>query len=123
MKPTFASSFFSPFLVAIGMSLFVACSGPADEPEKAPQLAPELVAGKAVVDKTCIACHGQGLNGAPILGNKKMWGKRLPQGEDVLVSHAINGFAMEMMPPRGGNPDLSDEDIRNAVRYMTSLVQ
>lgn len=118
MKP----SILAPFFIATAMMLFVACSGPADEP-KQPEVAPELMAGKAVVDKTCIACHGQGLNGAPILGNKKMWGKRLPQGEDVLVSHAINGFAMEMMPPRGGNPDLTDADIRNAVRYMMSLVQ
>ena len=119
MKP----SIFSSFIVATCMLLFVACSGPSDESAQTEELAPELLAGKAVVEKTCIACRGQGLNGAPILGNKKMWGKRLPQGEDVLVSHAINGFAMEMMPPRGGNPGLSDEDIRNAVRYMMSLVQ
>lgn len=117
------STVVSPFLIAIVMLLFVACSGPSDEPPQQPELAPELAAGKAVVDKTCIACHGQGLNGAPILGNKKMWSKRLPQGEDILVSHAINGFAMEMMPPRGGNPELSDAEIRNAVRYMMSLVQ
>jgi cytochrome c5 len=83
---------------------------------------PALAAGKAIVEKTCIACHGQGLNGAPILGNKKMWGKRLNQGEELLVSHAINGFAMEMMPPKGGNPDLTDEEVRLAVRYMMSLV-
>ena len=107
------------FLIVLGLSL-AGCSEPQ---EPAPTLAPELAAGKAVVDKTCIACHGQGLNGAPILGNKKMWGKRLPQGEDVLVSHAINGFAMEMMPPKGGNPDLTDTEVRNAVRYMMSLVQ
>lgn len=117
------TSIITSFFVAAAMLFFVACTGPSDETAAAEELAPELLAGKAVVEKTCIACHGQGLNGAPILGNKKMWGKRLPQGEDVLVSHAINGFAMEMMPPRGGNPDLSDEDIRNAVKYMMSLVQ
>ncbi len=116
-------SIIASFFIAIGMLLFVACSGPSDESPQEPELTPQLAAGKAVVETTCIACHGQGLNGAPILGNKKMWGKRLPQGEDVLVSHAINGFAMEMMPPRGGNPELSDEEIRNAVRYMISLVE
>ena len=119
MKASITTSFF----VAAAMLLFVACTGPSDETAETEVLAPELLAGKAVVEKTCIACHGQGLNGEPILGNKKMWGKRLPQGEDVLVSHAINGFAMEMMPPRGGNPDLTDADIRNAVKYMMSLVQ
>jgi len=108
------------FLLLLSAPLLPGCSEPSEE---APALSPELAAGKTVVEKTCIACHGQGLNGAPILGNKKMWGKRLLQGEDVLVSHAINGFAMDMMPAKGGNPDLSDEDVRNAVRYMLSLVQ
>jgi cytochrome c5 len=27
-----------------------------------------------------------------------------------------------MMPPRGGNPDLTDEQIQRAVQYMISLV-
>ncbi len=86
-------------------------------------LSPSLQQGQKVVESTCIACHGQGLNGAPILGNKKMWAKRLPQGEDTLVEHAISGFAYDMMPAKGGNPDLSDQDVRFAVQYMMSLVQ
>lgn len=107
-------------ILILSAMLLTGCPG---APETPPELSPELAAGKAIVEKTCIACHDQGLNGAPILGNKKMWSKRLPQGEEVLVSHAINGFAMEMMPPKGGNPDLSDDDVRNAVLYMLSLVQ
>ncbi|MAR92312.1 MAG: c-type cytochrome [Pseudomonadota bacterium] len=106
-------------LLATGALLAAGCSDP-NPPETLPA---DLAAGKQVVETTCIACHGQGLNGAPILGNPKMWAKRLPQGEDTLVSHAINGYAYDMMPPRGGNPDLSDTQVRNAVRYMMSLVQ
>ena len=109
-------------VTGIVIAAFISGCSNNQEPEK-PTLSPELDAGKTVVESTCIACHGQGLNGAPILGNRKMWAKRLPQGEDTLVDHAINGFAFDMMPPKGGNPDLSDSDIRNAVRYMMSLVE
>lgn len=117
---------FRPILCLTMIVLLSACAD-SDEPVQAKQnnptaLSAELMRGKQVVETTCIACHGQGLNGAPILGNGKMWAKRVPQGEATLVNHAINGYAYEMMPPRGGNPDLSDDDIRFAVRYMLSLL-
>ena len=81
-----------------------------------------LEQGQLIVQENCFVCHNQGINGAPILGNQKMWDKRLPQGLDTLVDHAINGYA-DMMPPKGGNPDLTDEEIRLAVTYMVSLVE
>ena len=82
---------------------------------------PRLTAGEEVFTKHCKVCHAQGINGAPIVGNQKMWGPRIDQGHDVLVQHAINGFGL--MPPRAGNPDLRDEEISNAVFYMISTVQ
>lgn len=82
---------------------------------------PRLENGEAVVITNCKVCHAQGINGAPILGNKKMWGPRLEQGHAVLVSHALSGYGL--MPARGGKPDLSDEDISNAVLYMMSTVE
>ena len=42
----------------------------------------------------------------------------------VLYAHAINGFfgpEDTMMPERGGNPELSDTQVRAAVDYMTAL--
>ncbi len=86
------------------------------------QLTPELAKGKDIVDNNCVVCHSQAINGAPILGNKKMWGERINQGIEVLSDHAINGFA-GMMPPKGGNTDLSDDEVRLAVKYMVSLVE
>ena len=77
--------------------------------------------GEQIVNSVCVVCHAQGINGAPIIGNKKMWSKRLPQGEDVLIEHAINGY--ELMPAKGGSTDLSDEEIAAAVRYMMSQVE
>ena len=43
------------------------------------------------------------------------------KGVDTLYSSALNGF--NMMPARGGNPSLSDDDIKAAVDHMLSLVQ
>ena len=42
----------------------------------------------------------------------------------VLYSHAIEGFFGPddtMMPARGGNPDLTDEEVKLAVDYMLAL--
>lgn len=82
---------------------------------------PRLQKGEAVFIANCKVCHAQGINGAPIVGNKKMWGPRLGQGHEVLVSHAISGFGL--MPARAGKPELSDEDISAAVLYMMSTIK
>ena len=76
--------------------------------------------GKTVFDTTCKMCHATGLAGAPKLGDKADWGARSKQGINTLVQHAINGFkgAKGFMPPKGGNPALSDADIKAAVQYM-----
>ena len=100
------------------LNLLAACS---DSEPPPPALSAALQQGKATVQGLCINCHGQGVNNAPILGNRKMWDKRIAQGEDTLVSHALNGY--NMMPARGGNAALSDEEIRHAVQYMMSLAQ
>ena len=107
-----------PIFLLFPLLLVAACSE--SEPPPPPQLSPALQQGKTVVQGLCINCHGQGINNAPILGNPKMWGKRIVQGEETLVSHALNGY--NMMPARGGNPALTDADIRHAVQYMMSLV-
>lgn len=82
---------------------------------------PRLEKGEAVFVANCKVCHAQGINGAPIIGNIKMWGPRLDQGHEVLVSHAITGYGL--MPARAGRLDLSDENISNAVIYMMSTVE
>src|SRR6185436_2413088 len=41
---------------------------------------------------------------------------------ETLVQHALNGFQEpgKVMPPRGGNPDLSDVEVERAVVYMAN---
>ncbi|HEU5177602.1 MAG TPA: c-type cytochrome [Burkholderiales bacterium] len=74
--------------------------------------------GKAVYDKLCFACHQQSVAGSPKLGDKDAWAPRLKQGTDTLVQSVIKGKGA--MPPKAGNPSLSDAEIRAAVEFMTS---
>lgn len=80
-----------------------------------------ILAGEAIVNANCKVCHASGINGAPIIGNKNMWGPRVEQGEAVLVQHAMEGFGL--MPAKGGKTDLTQEDITLAVKYFMAQVQ
>jgi cytochrome c5 len=76
--------------------------------------------GQQVFAQVCKTCHETGLAGAPKLGDKALWGPRIAQGEQTLVQHAIAGFQGKtgVMPPKGGNPDLTDDEVHRAVVYM-----
>ena len=85
-----------------------------------PEPVAEVLTGPQVYNQACLACHGAGIGGAPILGDVDVWTPRIAQGLDVLVDHAINGFTGELgyMPPKGGRLDLSDGEVTAAVEYM-----
>ncbi len=77
--------------------------------------------GKAIYDHLCTSCHTAGIAGAPKLGNKSMWGPRIAQGLDVLVQHATEGYHGPdgyFMPPKGGNPALSEAQVKAAVSWI-----
>lgn len=78
-------------------------------------------AGASVYKGTCAVCHNTGVANAPKHGDADAWKPRLAQGFDVLVKHSIEGLGA--MPPRGGNPKLSDEQLRDSVAYMIDAVQ
>lgn len=83
---------------------------------------PVLIAGRETWSKTCKTCHSTGLTGAPIIGDKNAWKPRIEKGLDTLFDHATNGFigpTYSEMPPKGGFRELSDEEVKNAVRFMT----
>ena len=78
--------------------------------------------GKKIYDAACMVCHVAGVAGAPKLGDKANWAPRIAQGNDTLYSHSLKGFQGKagMMPPKGGNMSLKDEDVKAAVDYMVS---
>ncbi|MHB1084981.1 MAG: c-type cytochrome [Thiobacillus sp.] len=77
---------------------------------------PDPVQGKLVYDTSCAACHATGVAGAPKHGDKAAWAPRLSQGYATLYDHALNGI--RAMPAKGGNADLSEADLANAVSYL-----
>ncbi|MEC8694635.1 MAG: c-type cytochrome [Pseudomonadota bacterium] len=83
-------------------------------------LSNEALLGRGVYDKACQTCHNSGIAGAPKLGDVSSWVNRIGQGMDTLNDHAINGYqgADGVMPAKGGNMALSDNDVVNAVAYM-----
>lgn len=64
----------------------------------------------------CASCHGVGVLGAPVPGNKDHWAPRIAQGMDTVYAHAIKGF--NAMPAKGGCVDCSDDDIKAMVDFM-----
>lgn len=76
------------------------------------------LSGDAVYQQNCLACHGAGVMGAPAFGDKAAWAPRIAQGYETLVKHAIEGI--RMMPARGGNAALSDDEVASAVAYMAN---
>jgi cytochrome c5 len=63
-----------------------------------------------------MACHGTGVMGAPKVGDAAAWKPRVAQGMNTLYGHATKGF--KMMPPRGGNPGLKDDEVKAAIDFM-----
>ncbi len=88
----------------------------------------DLANGKTVYDANCASCHATGVMGAPKTGTTRKWTSRLTQGVETMVQKSIEGYSGEyrgtktFMPAKGGNPDLSDQEVGNAVAYMLQQV-
>ena len=92
------------------------CGGVVAAPAAGPAKSPE-----ETYNTGCMACHNTGAAGAPKKGDVAAWEPRLAQGMDTLYTHAINGF--NAMPARGGNPSLSDDEVKGAVDYLVENSQ
>jgi cytochrome c5 len=80
--------------------------------------------GSVIFGNLCTGCHTSGAGGAPTL-DKAHWATRLAQGNDVLHKHAIEGFtgSTGVMPPKGGNPALTDEQVIATVDWMLANIK
>ena len=81
-----------------------------------------MLSGEQVYAQVCKTCHEAGLAGAPKLGDKAAWQARIAQGEATMSQHAIAGFQGKAgaMPAKGGNADLTDDEVRRAVAFMAN---
>jgi len=73
--------------------------------------------GEKLYDASCKLCHGTDTMGAPKVGDTDAWKAVMQKGMDKVLSNAIHGKGG--MPPKGGNMDLSDGDIKEIVKFMS----
>lgn len=86
------------------------------------------MSGKAVYEGTCVACHGADGKGAiPGAPNFTEKNGRLSKPDGVLKKHILEGFQSPgspmAMPPKGGNPSLTQADVDNVVHYLREKFQ
>ena len=65
---------------------------------------------------SCKLCHATDGMGAPAVGDASAWSSLMENGKEKILANAINGTGG--MPPKGGNMDLSDEDVKSIVEFM-----
>ena len=76
------------------------------------------ISADAIIKANCAMCHAGGLMGAPKIGDIELWAPRIAQGRDMLINNAIKGI--RMMPAKGGNAKLTDEEVAAAVITMAN---
>ena len=72
--------------------------------------------GEEIYGSACQTCHGIGLAGAPMFGEKISWGDRANKDLDKLVEIVKNG--LNGMPPMGMCMDCTQEELTSSVQYM-----
>jgi cytochrome c5 len=74
--------------------------------------------GEQVFSSVCTSCHTAGVAGAPKVGDTAAWAPRIKEGFDAMMQIALHGKGA--MPPKGGNPSLSDYEVARAVVFMAN---
>ena len=72
--------------------------------------------GEKLYEASCKLCHGTDTMGAPKVGDASAWKAVMEKGMDKVLVNAIKGKGG--MPPKGGNMDLNDADMKEIVNYM-----
>lgn len=79
--------------------------------------------GAVIYDNLCAGCHKSGAGGAPLLTATGL-GARASVGKETLHKHAIEGYtgSAGVMPAKGGNPALTDDQVKATVDWMLDQV-
>ena len=86
--------------------------------------------GQQIFKSTCAACHGQNAEGIDGLGTQLSNSSFIQdQSDDDLIAFIVVGRPATdpdnttgiAMPPKGGNPSLTDQDIADVVDYLRTL--
>lgn len=106
-------------LVAFALLTLTACGS---TPERA---------GQTDYLRVCATCHGSEGQGIGILGSPLTTSEMLAWNDDEIVEFLKKGRMPKdpdnktgmLMPPRGGDPRLTDEDLQNIVTHMRFLAE
>jgi disulfide bond formation protein DsbB len=90
----------------------------------------DAAAGETMYQRSCLACHGADAKGMPNLG-KDLTTSDFVQSktDDELLAFIkvgrpagdpLNTQGIDM-PPKGGNPALSDDDLMNIIAFVRTL--
>jgi mono/diheme cytochrome c family protein len=120
---------------ALALAL-TACGGGDDSGDDSPATTTggtasgRVVEGATVYSGTCTACHGAGLEGIDGLGKPLAPSAFVVANTEAElaafikvgrpVSDPENTQGVDM-PPKGGNPSLNDQDLRDVAAYIQSL--
>ena len=122
-------------LVVVAALALTACGGgggaaTASQKPAAPK--GDAMKGKAVFEGTCISCHGPDAKGLPGLGKDLTTSEFVAQQTDKQLvdfikkgrpaSDPANTNKVDM-PPKGGNPALTDQDLVNVIAFVRSIHQ
>jgi disulfide bond formation protein DsbB len=110
-------------------ALFLAACGGSAEPTYSPE---DIAQGETIFASTCSACHGQDAKGLPNLGKDLTTSDYVRDNDDETLlelliigrptGHELNTTGVDM-PPKGGNPSLSEDDLMTVVAYLRSINQ
>ena len=123
-------------LVIFGVLALVlaACGGGSDGGSSGGDAPSESVgdaaAGEEIFDSTCVACHGADAKGLPGLGRDLTNNAFIAENsDDEMVAFLLVGRPADhpdnengvQMPPKGGNPALSEDDLYDVVTFLNTL--
>ena len=123
-------------LVVVAALALAACGGgggaasTTSQKPAAPQ--GDAAKGKTVFEGTCFSCHGPDAKGLPGLGKDLTTSQFVAQQTDKQLADFIkkgrpasdpaNTNKVDM-PPKGGNPALTDQDLVNVIAFVRSIHQ
>ena len=117
-------------LAVLAFALAGCGGGSGAPPRVGPNASPEVVLGQELVDQSCTACHGKDYTGVSGLGTSFVDNAYIQDHTDAEVvafikegrlNDAPDNVTGIAMPPYGGNPRLTDDDLAAIAAFLRTL--
>jgi disulfide bond formation protein DsbB len=128
MKRTFFGS--KAMLLILTLSLAACGGGASMAAEPSPAQVGDPAAGEKIFASACVGCHGRQGKGVPGLSQDMSQSELVASTTDqelfefIKTGRAPGDASLTpsvVMPPKGGNPSLTDQNLANIVAYVRSL--